>query len=66
MSLMLAYNTGLSSDIFYINFRLAFWVHKFILFLSPKSLHETFFDITNSRPEFNDLSSKMLLVNITA
>ena len=66
MSLMLAYIIGLSSDIFYITCRLAFWVHKFILFLSPESLHESFFDITNSRPEFNDFSTKMLLVNITA
>lgn len=55
---MLAYIIGLSSDIFYITWKLVFWTHKFILFLSPESLHETCFDITDNRPEFNDFQVK--------
>lgn len=58
MTLMLAYIIGLSSDIFYITWKLVFWAHKFILFLSPESLHETCFDITDNRLEFNDFQVK--------
>ena len=36
MSMKLAYITGLSSNTFYITYRLDFWAHRFIL-LYPES-----------------------------